>query len=76
MSENRKGQSLVVTTRDTHVRTDRVVRTMLDMVDALERRSDSIATVILGGDFARDREVETFLRETYPSLEVVALVPS
>ncbi|HTL36586.1 MAG TPA: hypothetical protein VL326_25810 [Kofleriaceae bacterium] len=76
MSENRKGQSLVVTTRDTHVRTDRVVRTMLDMVDALERRSDAIATVILGGDFARDREVETFLRETYPSLEVVALVPS
>lgn len=76
MSENRKGQALVVTTRDTHVRTDRVVRTMLDMVAALERRHDAISTVILGGDFARDRDVETFLRETYPSLEIVALVPA
>jgi hypothetical protein len=44
---------------------------MLDMITWLERAGESLVTVILGGEFARDRELASFLRETYPSVEVV-----
>ncbi len=49
-----------------------VVRTMLDMIAWLESAGTSLVTVILGGDFARDLEIAGFLRETYPTVDVVA----
>lgn len=53
--------------RDAHV-----VRTMLDMIAWLERAGSALVTVILGGTFARDLELASFLRETYPSADIVA----
>jgi hypothetical protein len=52
--------------RDAHV-----VHTLLDMIRWLERLGSSIATVILGDDYARDREIVSFLREMYPAVEIV-----
>ena len=49
-----------------------VVRTMLDMIEWLERAANAVVTVVLGGDYAADHELVTFLRETYPSAQVVA----
>jgi hypothetical protein len=49
-----------------------VVRTMLDMIDCLERAGSALMTVILGGEYARDLEIAAFLRETYPTVNVVA----
>lgn len=49
-----------------------VVRTMLDMIAWLERAGEMLVTVVLGGTFARDTELALFLRETYPSVDVVA----
>jgi hypothetical protein len=49
-----------------------VVRTMLDMIAWLERAGEMLVTVVLGGTFARDTELASFLRETYPSVDVVA----
>lgn len=73
-------QSLVVTTGEVSVGNAHVVRTMLDMIAWLERAGETIATVFLGGEFARDREVALFLRETYPSVELIVssrhLVPT
>jgi hypothetical protein len=53
--------------RDAHV-----VRTMLDMISCLERAGSSLVTVILGGDFASDLELAGFLRETYPTVDIIA----
>jgi hypothetical protein len=69
-----EGQALVVVNdanlapswRDAHV-----VRTMLDMIAWLERATASFVTVILGGDYAGDREIIGFLRETYPTARLV-----
>lgn len=49
-----------------------VVRTMLDMIEWLERAATSLVTIVLGGDYANDRELVRFLRETYPAARVVA----
>jgi hypothetical protein len=49
-----------------------VVRTMLDMIDCLERAGSAFMTVVLGGEYARDLEIAAFLRETYPTVNVVA----
>jgi hypothetical protein len=50
----------------------RIVRTPLDMIQALE--SSAIRRVILVGAFASDRSFAAFVRETYPDvmLTVVA----
>jgi hypothetical protein len=68
------GQALVVVNdanlapswRDAHV-----VRTMLDMIAWLERATAKVITVILGGDYAGDHEIIGFLRETYPTAQLV-----
>jgi hypothetical protein len=68
-------QALVViqdAKRDTAWRGADVVGTMLDMVAWLERAGSRFVTVILDGDFARDRELSSFLREVYPKAVVVA----
>jgi hypothetical protein len=68
-------QSLVVVkdvSEATSWRDAHVVRTMLDMIEWLERFGAALVTVILGGDYARDRELAVFLRETYPTVDVVA----
>ena len=66
-------QTLVVTTRETESswRDAPIVRTLLDMITWLERASGAIATLVLGGEFARDRDIETFVRESYPSIALV-----
>lgn len=64
-------QALLVTTGDVRGGNAHIVRTMLDMVTWLEHAGESIVTVFLGGEFARDCEVATFLRETYPSVDLV-----
>lgn len=53
----------------------RVVRTMLEMVAWLERATTSGVTVILAGEYARDRELIAFLRETYPAAQLVLAAP-
>ena len=45
---------------------------MLDMIGWLERTEAARVTVVLDGDFARDAELASFLRETYPTADVVA----
>ena len=68
-------QSLVVVkdvSEATSWRDAHVVRTMLDMIECLERLGAALVTVILGGEYARDRELAMFLRETYPTVDVVA----
>ncbi|MDB4953519.1 MAG: hypothetical protein JWO36_1088 [Myxococcales bacterium] len=66
------GRTLVVTSKSDVSGCDiPVVRTMLDMITSLERAGETIATVILNGDFLKDRQIAAFLRETYPFLEVV-----
>lgn len=49
-----------------------VARTMLDMIGWLERMRAALVTVVLDGDFAHDAELASFLRETYPTADVVA----
>jgi hypothetical protein len=68
-------QTLVVTTRESEStwRDAPVVRTLLDMITWLERASDAIATLVLGGEFARDGEIATFVRESYPSIALVCV---
>ena len=67
--------ALVVTTADTSIaatwRDAPVARTLLDMITFLERAGAALFTVVLGGDFARDREISMFLRETYPDVDIV-----
>lgn len=68
-------QALVVmpnARRDTAWRGADVVGTMLDMIAWLERAGSMLVTVVLDGDFARDRELTGFLREAYPKATVVA----
>jgi hypothetical protein len=68
-------QSLVVVNDASQAaswRDAQVVRTMLDMIAWLERAGSALVTVVLGGEYAADLEIASFLRETYPSVEVVA----
>jgi hypothetical protein len=69
--------SIVVASRhaseifDAH-RGQRVVRTRLELIDAL-LGSSSIATVVLVDVFARERAVAAFLRESYPWVHVITI---
>lgn len=68
-------QALVVmpdARRDTAWRGADVVGTMLDMIAWLERAGSRLVTVVLDGDFARNSELASFLREVYPKATVVA----
>lgn len=49
-----------------------VACTMLDMIGWLERMRAALVTVVLDGEFARDAELASFLREAYPSADIVA----
>jgi hypothetical protein len=51
-----------------------VAHTMLDMIAWLERAESAPVRVILAGEFARDRELASVLREMYPRADVVATV--
>lgn len=53
-------------------RSAHVVRTMLDMIEWLERAANSFVTVVLSGAYAEDDELVRFLREAYPSAQVLA----
>ena len=46
--------------------------TMLDMIGWLERMRAALVTVVLDGEFAQDAELASFLRESYPTADVVA----
>lgn len=48
-----------------------IIRTMLDLISSLERMGETIETIVLGGEFALDDDLAAFLRETYPSIDVV-----
>lgn len=51
-----------------------VVPTPLDMISYLEDTRVPIATVILAGRYARDREMAASLRELYPNVDVALRV--
>ena len=51
----------------------RVVRTPLDLIQALE---DPPELVVLAGAFARDRSFAAFVRELAPGCEIIALAPA
>jgi hypothetical protein len=63
-----KDASQATSWRDAHF----VVRTMLDMIDCLDRAGSALMTVVLGGEYASDLEIAAFLRETYPTVDVIA----
>jgi len=48
-----------------------VVRTNLDLISQLEDPRNFIVAVVLAGRFAKDRELATFLIESYPGLKVI-----
>jgi len=48
-----------------------IARTMLDMIAWLERAGSAAVTLILRGEYAADTAIARFLRETYPSVDVV-----
>jgi hypothetical protein len=66
-----KGQAFVVTKDVGTASNAHVIRTMLDMVAYLERRGESIVSLVLDGEFARDHEIVAFLYEAYPSINIV-----
>jgi hypothetical protein len=48
-----------------------VVQTNLDLIKQLENPESFVVAVILAGRFAADRELASFLVESYPGLEVI-----
>jgi hypothetical protein len=48
-----------------------VVRTNLDLISQLEDPQSFVVTVVLAGKFAGDRELASFLTESYPGLRVI-----
>jgi len=48
-----------------------VVQTNLDLISQLEDPSNLVVAVVLAGQFARDRELASFLVESYPYLKVI-----
>jgi hypothetical protein len=48
-----------------------VVQTNLDLISQLEDPSNLVVAVVLAGQFARDRELASFLLESYPYLKVI-----
>ena len=67
---------IIVVSGDKHHTTNTqdtlVVRTPLDMITRLERDRDAISTVVLMGDFASNRELTSFLAESYPALCILS----
>ncbi|HWO19405.1 MAG TPA: hypothetical protein VNO30_11540 [Kofleriaceae bacterium] len=47
------------------------MRTNLDLISQLEDPRNFIVAVVLAGRFAKDRELATFLIESYPGLKVI-----
>jgi hypothetical protein len=48
-----------------------VVQTNLDLIAQLEDPRNFVVAVVLAGQFARDRELASFLIESYPGLTVI-----
>lgn len=48
-----------------------MVRTNLDLISQLENPANFIVAVVLAGQFAKDRELASFLVESYPGLKVI-----
>jgi hypothetical protein len=48
-----------------------VVRTNLDLISQLEDPHSFVVAVVLAGRFAGDRELASFLVESYPGLKVI-----
>ena len=48
-----------------------VVRTNLDLISQLEDPRNFVVMVVLAGAFAKDRELASFLLESYPGIQVV-----
>jgi hypothetical protein len=48
-----------------------VVQTNLDLISQLEDPRNFVVAVVLAGKFARDRELASFLVESYPGLKVI-----
>jgi hypothetical protein len=48
-----------------------VVQTNLDLISQLEDPQNFVVAVILAGPFAADRELASFLVESYPGLKVI-----
>jgi hypothetical protein len=48
-----------------------VVQTNLDLISQLEDPRNFVVAVVLAGQFAKDRELASFLIESYPNLTVI-----
>jgi hypothetical protein len=48
-----------------------VVQTNLDLISQLEDPRNFVVAVVLAGQFAKDRELASFLVESYPGLRVI-----
>ncbi len=48
-----------------------VVKTNLDLISQLEDPRNVVVAVVLAGQFAKDRELASFLVESYPGLRVI-----
>ena len=48
-----------------------VVQTNLDLISQLEDPRNFVVAVVLAGRFAKDRELASFLLESYPGLKVI-----
>jgi hypothetical protein len=48
-----------------------VVQTNLDLISQLEDPRNFVVAVVLAGAFARDRELASFLVESYPGLRII-----
>jgi hypothetical protein len=48
-----------------------VVQTNLDLISQLEDPRNFVVAVVLAGKFAKDRELASFLIESYPGLKVI-----
>ena len=68
-----RNRVLVVSSqRPDHSRDDTVfVGTPLDLISLLETDRNLFGTVVLTGRFAANRELTSFLAETYPMLQVL-----
>ena len=57
--------------RDQHRPDAVVVQTNLDLISQLEDPRSFVVAVVLAGAFAKDRELASFLIESYPGLKVI-----
>ena len=49
-----------------------VVTTPLEVIARLEQDREHVGTVVLAGSFAANRELVTFLTESYPALQILS----